>query len=321
MNTSTGDNAAVLSTSTNQASKETEELDNSVFIDKTPTGSVLDKNLNQSVNVNSQDMKNIIQSTADNIAKNQVQNASDNQSAKRNTESLANDIHVSEINNEEVSENKAIFELNDKPPEVSAKSVVNPLLDGFSQREVSQSIQREIDVNQREQSYESVMSSITSDITQTQKHSSVQQAEVISIMRKDFNEAVKEKVMVMINQKLQQIDIQLDPPEFGSMQVKIHMQNDQAVVNFVVQNQQAKEALDQNLDKLKNMMADSGVDVGDANVEQQANQSSSHNDGNDQNQNSDNGKELLAEAGTEQNMDVNSLNMFKASSTGVDYYA
>ena len=140
-------------------------------------------------------------------------------------------------------------------------------------------------------------------------------------MRKDFNEAVKEKVMVMINQKLQQIDIQLDPPEFGSMQVKIHMQNDQAVVNFVVQNQQAKEALDQNLDKLKNMMADSGVDVGDANVEQQANQSSSNNDGNDQKQNSGNGKGLFVESGTEQNIDVNSLNMYKASSTGVDYYA
>ena len=88
-----------------------------------------------------------------------------------------------------------------------------------------------------------------------------------------------------------------------------------------MQNQQAKEALDQNLDKLKNMMADSGVDVGDANVEQQANQSSSNNDGNDQKQNSGNGKGLFAESGTEQNIDVNSLNMYKASSTGVDYYA
>ena len=42
--------------------------------------------------------------------------------------------------------------------------------------------------------------------------------------------SLKDKVMVMMNQKLQQIEIRLDPQELGNVNVKINMQNEQAVV-------------------------------------------------------------------------------------------
>ena len=71
-----------------------------------------------------------------------------------------------------------------------------------------------------------------------------------AIFRKDFSEAVKDKVMLVISQKLQQFDISLDPPELGNMQVRVNLQGEQATVNFVVQNQQAKDALEQNMQKL-----------------------------------------------------------------------
>ena len=96
--------------------------------------------------------------------------------------------------------------------------------------------------------------------------------ETISIFRKDFADSIKDKVMLMISQKLQQFDITLDPPELGNMQVRVNLQGEQASVNFVVQNQQAKEAFEQNMHKLKEMLAEQGVDVGDANVEQQSHQ-------------------------------------------------
>ena len=81
---------------------------------------------------------------------------------------------------------------------------------------------------------------VASDTVQIQKNNVQLQQETISIFRKDFADAVKDKVMLTINQKLQQFDITLDPPEFGNMQVRVNLQGEQASVNFIVQNQQAK---------------------------------------------------------------------------------
>ena len=112
----------------------------------------------------------------------------------------------------------------------------------------------------------------SSEISLNQKSNIQLHHETISIFRKDFSDAVKDKVMLMISQKLQQFDITLDPPELGNMQVRVNLQGEQATVNFVVQNQQAKESLEQNMHKLKELLAEQGVDVGDANVEQQSQQ-------------------------------------------------
>lgn len=143
------------------------------------------------------------------------------------------------------------------------------------------------------------------------------QAETISINRKDFVDAVKEKVMVMINQKIKQFEIRLDPPELGSMHVKLNLQNEQAAVNFVVQNQQAKEALEQNIDKLKDMLAQSGVDVGDANIEQRNQQADEGGDA--AQQNSQHG--LDSQESENEQIVLSGANLYKASASGVDYYA
>jgi flagellar hook-length control protein FliK len=144
------------------------------------------------------------------------------------------------------------------------------------------------------------------------------QAETVSIYRKDFSNAVKEKVMVMINQKIKQLEIRLDPPELGSMHVKLNLQNEQAAVNFVVQNQQAKEALEQNMGKLKEMLADSGVDVGDANIEQRSQQSE---DESEFSQHQGENKDEINNDVLGGEMSLSAANLYKASASGVDYYA
>lgn len=152
----------------------------------------------------------------------------------------------------------------------------------------------------------------------TQKKTLNLHNEAISIYRKDFSAAVKDKVMVMISQKLQQIDVRLDPPELGSMHIKVNLQNEQAAVSFVVQNQQAKEALDQNMGKLREMLEQSGVDVGDANVEQQQQQASSENGSAGQRHHFDDGNATELDG---QQSFVANANLYKASATNVDYYA
>jgi flagellar hook-length control protein FliK len=164
-------------------------------------------------------------------------------------------------------------------------------------------------------SSENVQSTAQS-VTNAKQATSLQN-EALSVYRKDFAGALKDKVMVMMNQKLQQIEIRLDPQELGNVNVKINMQNEQAVVNFTVQNQQAKEAFDQNLGRLKEMLAESGVDVGDANVEQQSKQNNEDElGGGGQGGEGDVTGNELSELS-----DTQTLNLVKGSSTGVDYYA
>ncbi|MBA6389448.1 flagellar hook-length control protein FliK [Colwellia sp. BRX10-3] len=171
---------------------------------------------------------------------------------------------------------------------------------------------------QQEQRFESTINQLTTNTVQTQKSITAMNTETIAIYRKDFANAVKDKVMVMINQKIQQVEIKLDPPEMGNIHVRVNLQNEQAAVQFVVQNQQAKEALEQNMGKLRDMLAESGVDVGEASIEQRQ---AKEQNGNGFDQQTNNGQNSES---TEDNFNENDnsmVNVVKASSTGIDYYA
>ncbi len=166
-----------------------------------------------------------------------------------------------------------------------------------------------------QQSAQALEHSVVSDVTQLQKNNVQLQQETISIFRKDFADAVKDKVMLVISQKLQQFDITLDPPEFGNMQVRVNLQGEQAAVNFVVQNQHAKEAFEQNMHKLREMLSEQGVDVGGANVEQQDSQTANEEHGSDQKD-----EVALSEQAPDAIAHVLSANLVNSSATGVDYY-
>jgi len=171
--------------------------------------------------------------------------------------------------------------------------------------------------NGQQQGIAAMSNKLVEHNNQIQKTDLVALTNAVTVQRKDFANDVKDKVMVMIQHKIQQADIRLDPPELGSMHIKVHMHNDQAMVSFVVQNQHAKDALDQNMSKFKDMLANSGVNIGDTSVEHQERQT-----GNDQQQSqtsSGQAFEPMADDG-DLSTQVFSANVVKGSATGVDYY-
>ena len=196
-----------------------------------------------------------------------------------------------------------------------AASMVNQTLDANAGRSSLNAVELSM---QHEKSFESTISQLSTNAVQTQKSITALNTETIAIYRKDFANAVKDKVMVMINQKIQQVEIQLDPPEMGNVHVRVNLQNEQAAVQFIVQNQHAKDALEQNMGKLRDMLSENGVDVGDANIEQrQPGEQSETAFSDDKNgQQNGNGSEQITD---ESHTQVH--NVVKASSTGVDYYA
>ncbi|MCF5910236.1 flagellar hook-length control protein FliK [Aeromonas veronii] len=82
-----------------------------------------------------------------------------------------------------------------------------------------------------------------------------------------------QKVNVMLAEKLQQAEIQLDPLGLGKMKIQIHMGADsQANVHFVVQHGQTREMLEQAMPRLRDMLAGQGIQLGQTQVQQQSQQ-------------------------------------------------
>ncbi|HCJ7260897.1 TPA: flagellar hook-length control protein FliK [Vibrio cholerae] len=79
-----------------------------------------------------------------------------------------------------------------------------------------------------------------------------------------------ERVQMMMSKNLKNIDIRLDPLELGRMHIRMNMQGDGATVHFTVANQHAREALEQTMPRLREMLAQQGVQLGDTSVQQQS---------------------------------------------------
>ncbi|MGR5210192.1 flagellar hook-length control protein FliK [Vibrio rotiferianus] len=98
-----------------------------------------------------------------------------------------------------------------------------------------------------------------------------QQAQIPLQLTKELaNEQVAEKVQMMMSKNLKNLDIRLDPPELGRMQIRMTMNNDLANVHFTVSNPQARDLIEQTLPRLREMLAQQGMQLADSSVQQQS---------------------------------------------------
>lgn len=104
----------------------------------------------------------------------------------------------------------------------------------------------------------------TSQVKQISIDPGVMQA--INIVKSDAAKLLQERVSSMLSINNKEAEIRLDPPEMGSMQIRIRSDAEQAHINFVVQNQQAKEALEQSMPRLREMLAQQGLELGESTI-------------------------------------------------------
>lgn len=83
-------------------------------------------------------------------------------------------------------------------------------------------------------------------------------------------EEMSERIQMMMSKNLKNIDIRLDPPELGRMQIRMNMHADSASVQFTVTNHQAREALEGAMPRLREMLAQQGIQLADTSVQQQS---------------------------------------------------
>ncbi|KTD98947.1 flagellar hook-length control protein FliK [Pseudoalteromonas sp. H71] len=144
--------------------------------------------------------------------------------------------------------------------------------------------------------------------------------QAINIVKSDAAKLLQERVSSMLSINNKEAEIRLDPPEMGSMQIRVRSDAEQAQINFVVQNQQAKEALEQSMPRLREMLAQQGLELGESTI------SYGQSGGENAEQNESGSGEQLAQNGvanSESDEPVNSPEQTSAlqTSSSIDYYA
>ncbi len=78
------------------------------------------------------------------------------------------------------------------------------------------------------------------------------------------------RLQMMVGKNIQAAEIRLDPPELGSLDIKIKVTNDVASVNITSPHTQVREALETAVPRLREMFEESGLSLGDVNVRQES---------------------------------------------------
>lgn len=160
-------------------------------------------------------------------------------------------------------------------------------------QQISQSISQVLDMAQSinraiEQHQEQAYSAVQRDVAQIQGEQSkslqfnqfeAKFEKAVNITKPEGHQQLAEKVRWMVNTKNLVADIRLDPAELGSVHVKVAMSGESATVNFVVQSQHARDAMDNATPKLREMLAEKGIELGQSSVEQESKGQSSQDEG------------------------------------------
>lgn len=121
-------------------------------------------------------------------------------------------------------------------------------------------------------------SSMVSQASRTYSNAMNSNASVpVPVGSNGWSDAIADKVMWFSASKISSAEIHLNPPDLGPLQVRVSTQNDQTSVIFTSQHAAVRDALDQALPRLRDMMGSQGmhqldVSVGGQSAQQQQQQ-------------------------------------------------
>lgn len=92
----------------------------------------------------------------------------------------------------------------------------------------------------------------------------------LDLQQTEASQKLQERINIMMSRNIQRADIRLDPPELGSVQIRVNMSGEQASVQFQVQSAQAKDAIETAMPRLREMLEQQGIDLADTQVGEQS---------------------------------------------------
>ena len=89
----------------------------------------------------------------------------------------------------------------------------------------------------------------------------------LQLLTPQWGQAVGERMIMMAQHGPRSAQIQLDPAELGAMQIRIHVQGqDQVSVSFTSPNPAVRDALEQQMPRLREMMAEQGLNLSEGSI-------------------------------------------------------
>ncbi len=86
------------------------------------------------------------------------------------------------------------------------------------------------------------------------------------VQQPGWDRAMGERMVWMARNNVQEAQLQLNPRHLGPIEVRLSLNQDQAQVSFVAASPQAREALESSLPRLREMFAEQGLNLGQADV-------------------------------------------------------
>lgn len=84
-----------------------------------------------------------------------------------------------------------------------------------------------------------------------------------------WSEAMAGRISLLVNQRISAARIHINPPELGPIEVRVNLNNDQASVQFTSQSAQVRDALEQSIPRLRDMLESAGFSLADSGVNDQ----------------------------------------------------
>ncbi|WP_338589278.1 flagellar hook-length control protein FliK [Shewanella khirikhana] len=130
-----------------------------------------------------------------------------------------------------------------------------------------------------------------------------------------FAPVMNAQLVAMVRDGVQQAEIRLDPPELGSMMVRIQVQGSETQVQFHVSAAQTKDVVEQALPRLRELLAQQGMELTDGQVSHDKRGNGQSGDGRSAEEHFAAMDEIPAE---ELQLSVNQTTSY---ASGIDYYA
>ncbi|PSW35330.1 hypothetical protein C9J21_02390 [Photobacterium phosphoreum] len=148
------------------------------------------------------------------------------------------------------------------------------------------------------------------------------------LTREQAGEQVHERINMMMAKNLKYVDIRLDPPELGKIQIKLSINQDQASVQFTVNNHQTRDIVEQAMPRLREMLQQQGLQLAQSSVQQESSQQFAGHQNNSSAQ-SQSGQQSSTVATTAEGQSMTESDQLDVSTTvfvtenkdQVDYYA
>lgn len=92
----------------------------------------------------------------------------------------------------------------------------------------------------------------------------------LQMHQKDWNQALGQQLIVMARNHIQEAEIKVNPAHLGPLEVRLSVHQDQATVTFYSHDAMVRDNLESALPRLREMLSNHGVQLGDASVSDQA---------------------------------------------------